>query len=509
MEQTKYDVFISYSRHDYVDEHENVIPNNEVSKIMKTLTDAGITYWIDKNGIYSGDKFTEELPKIIKSAPIFVYLSTANANKSKYTSKEIAIADEYGKYIIPVRIDMTPYSDKVIFRIADVSFIKYAVNPSRGREDLVKSIKAFLKKKRETELQKQEEERLRKEELYRQRKQQEEEKKRQEKIAQIETEIAALESQKTEREKIILQKEQELKLAQIDLKACETKIQKLQNKMLELRESKVKTEEDSKRHFEEKELIGERTTNKEEWNTEQKRHEGEPHPDAQEYSISGVSFKMIRVEGGHFQMGALNSDSEASGDEKPQHWVTLNDYYIGETQVTQALWQAVMGTNPSYLKENNCPVGKVSWDDCQEFLKKLNRMLGLQFSLPTEAQWEFAAKGGKKSQHFKYSGGNRAGGVSWYINNSDDKPHPVKGKHPNELGLYDMSGNVWEWCEDWYGKYKKYDQNTPKGAFHGSYRVLRGGCWYSESKYCRTTYRDKGNPTTCDISVGFRIVLNN
>ena len=238
MEQTKYDVFISYSRHDYVDDHENVIPNNEVSKIMKTLTDAGITYWIDREGLYSGDKFTEELPKIIKSAPIFVYLSTANANKSKYTSREIAIADEYGKYIIPVRIDMTPYSDKVIFRIADVSFIKYAVNPTKGREELVRSIKAFLEKEKETELQKKEEERQRKEELERQRKQQEEEKKWQEKIALIETEIAALESQKTEREKIVLQKEQELKLAQVDLKACETKILKLQTKHVELQSSR-------------------------------------------------------------------------------------------------------------------------------------------------------------------------------------------------------------------------------------------------------------------------------
>ena len=146
---------------------------------MEALTDAGITYWIDKEGIYSGDKFTEELPKIIKLAPIFVYLSTANANKSKYTSKEIAIADEYGKYIIPVRIDMTPYSDKVIFRIADVSFIKYAVNPAKGREDLVKSIKAFLEKEKHNELKKQEE-RLRKEELDRQRHQQEDEKKPQE-----------------------------------------------------------------------------------------------------------------------------------------------------------------------------------------------------------------------------------------------------------------------------------------------------------------------------------------
>lgn len=149
MEQTKYDVFLSYSRHDFLDEDGNVIPNNEVSKIMKAFTDEGITYWIDKDGIYSGDKFTEEIPKIIKSASIFVYLSTANANKSKYTSKEIAIADEYGKYIIPVRIDMTPYSDNVIFRIADVSFIKYAANPEKGRENLVMSIKTYLRKEKE------------------------------------------------------------------------------------------------------------------------------------------------------------------------------------------------------------------------------------------------------------------------------------------------------------------------------------------------------------------------
>lgn len=239
MEQTKYDVFISYSRKDYIDDHENVIPNNEVSKIMRALTNAGITYWIDMEGIYSGDKFTEILPKLIKSAPIFVYLSTFNANKSKYTSKEIAIADEYGKYIIPVRIDMTPYSDKVIFRIADVSYIKYAVNPAKGREDLVRSIKEFLKKEKENELKKKEKERLRKEELEHQCKLQKEEEKRQGKIAQIETEIAALEVQKTERTKIVLQKEQELNLAQVDLKACEAKMQKLQAKLGELHSSRV------------------------------------------------------------------------------------------------------------------------------------------------------------------------------------------------------------------------------------------------------------------------------
>lgn len=504
MEQKKYDVFISYSRHDYVDEHENVIPNNEVSKIMKTLTDAGITYWIDKEGIYSGDKFTEELPKIIKSAPIFVYLSTANANKSKYTSKEIAIADEYGKYIIPVRIDMTPYSDKVIFRIADVSFIKYVANPAKGREDLVKSIRAFLKKREENELQEKEEEWLRQEELERQRRQQAEEKKRQEQIAKFESEIAALESQKTEREKVVLQKEQELKLAQIDLKACEAKIQKLQNKLQEQREQPKKKEAEEARLAEEKRIAEERRKSEEKRIEKERRREEEAHA-VKEFTVKGVQFRMIPVEGDTFTMGATpDQGSDAESDEKPPHQVTLSTYYIGETEVTQALWEAVMGRNPSYFKGANRPVERVSWDECREFFYRLNSQTGKSFRLPTEAEWEFAARGGKKSNGYTYSGSNALENIAWYENNSGNETHDVKTKSPNELGLYDMSGNVWEWCQEGYFP---ESQTNPMGFSSTIMRVSRGGSCCSNAVDCRVACRNDYYSCFEHYDLGFRLAL--
>jgi hypothetical protein len=214
---------------------------------MKELTDAGISYWIDKEGLYSGERFTEALLKFIKATPIFVFLSTANSNKSKYTSREIAIADEHGKYIIPVRIDKTPYSDKIMFRIADISYINYAANPVKGRKDLLRSIKSYLDKIKKEDL-------LKKEELELQRKQQEEEKKRKEEIAKIETEMSALETKRVKLEKTVLQKEQELKIAQVDLKACETAIRKLQSKLDEIRKT-TKNKQNAKNVVEEYPLV--------------------------------------------------------------------------------------------------------------------------------------------------------------------------------------------------------------------------------------------------------------
>ena len=153
-------------------------------------------------------------------------------------------------------------------------------------------------------------------------------------------------------------------------------------------------------------------------------------------------------------MGATSEQGEdADSDEKPAHQVTLSDYYIGETEVTQALWKAVMGTNPSNFKGDSNPVEKVSWNDCQEFIRKLNSLTGRTFRLPTEAEWECAARGGNQSKGYKYSGSNKIKDVAWYDGNSKDKTHAVKTKPSNELGLYDMSGNVNEWCWDLYGAY--------------------------------------------------------
>ena len=220
-------------------------------------------------------------------------------------------------------------------------------------------------------------------------------------------------------------------------------------------------------------------------------------------TANGVSFVMKRVAGGTFQMGS--NDSEAYDDEKPVHSVTVSTFYMGETEVTQALWKAVMGSNPSNWQGDNLPVERVSWNDCQEFIRKLNQMTGKNFRLPTEAEWEFAARGGNKSNGYKYAGSNNIGSVAWYDGNSGNKTHAVKGKSPNELGLYDMSGNVWDWCGDWYGSYGSGSQTNPKGASSGSGRVLRGGSWANRARPCRVSDRLNGDPSSRIDLNGFRL----
>ena len=214
---------------------------------------------------------------------------------------------------------------------------------------------------------------------------------------------------------------------------------------------------------------------------------------------------MVKVEGGTFRMGAKGSDADS--DEKPAHKVTLSDYYIGKYEVTQEEWSAVMGNNPSNFKGTNNPVENVSWNDCQEFIKKLNKLTGMKFRLPTEAEWECAARGGNKSRGYKYSGSNNIGGVAWYDGNSSRATHPVGTKRANELGLYDMSGNVWEWCSDWYSRsyYSSSPSTNPTGLSTGSLRVYRGGSWFSIAHSCRVSCRNYGSPDYCGYSIGVRL----
>ncbi len=187
---------------------------------------------------------------------------------------------------------------------------------------------------------------------------------------------------------------------------------------------------------------------------------------------------MVFVKGGTFWMGCTDEQgSDCESDESPKHQVTLKGFWIGKYEVTQAEWRAVMGENPSNNEGcDQCPVEQVSWDDVQKFIKELNRQTGKNYRLPTEAEWEYAARGGQKSNKTKFAGSQNLGAVGWYSDNSS-KTHPVGGKAPNELGIYDMSGNVWEWCADWYGDYSSGSQTNPKGPGSGSYRVLRGGSW--------------------------------
>lgn len=225
----------------------------------------------------------------------------------------------------------------------------------------------------------------------------------------------------------------------------------------------------------------------------------------QTFTVSGVSFIMKPVLGGVFKMG--NNDAKAGNDEKPVHSVTVSTFYIGETEVTQALWEAVMGDNPSSFKGDNLPVENVSWNDCQEFVSKLCQKTGMPFRLPTEAEWEYAARGGKKGKGYKYAGNNTIGNVAWHMDNSESETHAVKMKSPNELGLYDMTGNVWEWCSDWKGIYSKESLIDPKGPSNGSFRVLRGGGWITDMDGCQVSCRKGGFPDSRYKYDGLRLAL--
>ena len=231
--------------------------------------------------------------------------------------------------------------------------------------------------------------------------------------------------------------------------------------------------------------------------------------DTEVYTVNGVSFMMVPVKGGTFTMGQ-------TGVSAPVHEVTLSSYRIGQTEVTQELWQAVMGSDPSAFSGNaQKPVENISWDDCQTFITKLNQMTGKTFRLPTEAEWEFAARGGNKSKGYEYAGSNTADNVAWYFDNIPSQAwgaegygtQPVATKAPNELGLYDMSGNVWEWCQDWKGDYSSAAQTDPTGPATGTTRVIRGGCWNYDASYCRVAVRSSLTPTNHNFNFGFRLAL--
>ncbi len=233
-------------------------------------------------------------------------------------------------------------------------------------------------------------------------------------------------------------------------------------------------------------------------------------PGEQEFTVGGVTFKMIDVEGGTFTMG-FTGETPGSEEESalPAHQVTLSSYCIGETEVTQALWVAVMGSNPSnYTGDTSRPVESVSWNDCQQFITQLNQMTGMTFRLPTEAEWEFAARGGNMSHGYMYAGSNTLDDVSWNSNNnSTNTTQPVGQKAPNELGLYDMSGNVWEWCNDYYDTYSSAAQTNPTGPTSGSERVARGGAFFNSSAYHRVWFRNHTNAAQTADGLGFRLAL--
>jgi formylglycine-generating enzyme required for sulfatase activity len=218
--------------------------------------------------------------------------------------------------------------------------------------------------------------------------------------------------------------------------------------------------------------------------------------------------EMVLVEGGSFTMGCTSEQSDCAVNENPTHQVTVSSFQIGKYEVTQLQWRAVMASNPSHFRDcDECPVEKVSWNDIQEFLLRLNEQTGKNYRLPTEAEWEYAARGGNKGKGYKYVGSNDVGRVAWNASNSGMKTHPVGQKQANELGIHDMTGNVYEWCSDWYGDYPDSIQTDPIGPTNGTFRVLRGGGWYDSNRRCRVSLRYSSSPDSHYSGNGFRLVL--
>ena len=240
-------------------------------------------------------------------------------------------------------------------------------------------------------------------------------------------------------------------------------------------------------------------------------------PDYEETAF-GMSLQMVAVEGGTFMMGAtVEQGDDAYGSEKQVHSVTLDGFYIGKYEVTQEQWEAVMDDATlsdiikkhgwtSYGLGDNYPVYDVSWTDAVSFCEKLSQKTGKTYRLPTEAEWEYAARGGQQADGMEYAGSNLIDDVAWHINNSNGEAHPVGKKQSNALGLYDMSGNVFEWCQDWYGEYSSSPAVNPQGASGGSYRVSRGGGWYSSASYCRVSSRNSYTSDHRGNNIGFRVV---
>jgi formylglycine-generating enzyme len=222
-------------------------------------------------------------------------------------------------------------------------------------------------------------------------------------------------------------------------------------------------------------------------------------------------YHMVLIQGGAFTIGCTSEQGSDCYDvESPSHRITLSSFYLSKYEVTQAQWRQVMGSDPPNLGFkgcDQCPVESVSWEEVQQFLQKLNARTGKKYRLPTEAEWEYAARGGNQSRGYKYAGSNNQDEVAWHGGNSDSKTHPVGQKTANELGLYDMSGNVYEWCQDWYGAYTSNSQSNPVGAASGSSRVVRGGSWGNSARYCRVSDRFSNTPASRDDDLGFRLAL--
>ena len=460
----EYDLFISYSRHDV----------KHIDKFVERLEELGFRVWIDRKGIESGDSFKSVIVDAIEKSAVFVFFNSSSSNKSPWTTREVGVAITLGKPIIPVKLDKAPYSRECLLDLINLDFIDYsdAVTREMMMEKFVNVVISKCPERWEE---------ICSEKDGAEEKEDEKEIKRRRRkeirtcllLPFIGINMAYVSIKNKKREKGLRQ----LVLSLLGFLWILVVVVLLLT-------------------FRPFTRVPDKVTN-------------DKTDDEWVFNVRGVPFEMRHVEGGTFFMGS--NDEEADGDEGPVHQVTVGSYYMGETEVTVSLWKAVMEKKRVWGASRHLPVElEDDVNQVHEFISRLNRLTGLNFRLPTEAEWEYAARGGKKSRGCKYAGSNSIYDVAWFKENGQKRPHRVKEMLANELGIYDMSGNLWELCSDLYGPYDRdaRPQINPTGLQQGAERVMRGGSYRNRDYFCRVSYRnsvevenDNGYP------LGFRLVL--
>lgn len=421
----------------------------------KTIADAvcdylekrGIDCWIAPRDVRPGFRYGGEIVKAIKSCKITILIFSGHSNDSEDVANEIHRAFVNKKTIIPFKIEEVSICDDLDYYLSNKHWVDASSNPAGYFDYLYNNCSKFIAA-----------------------------------YAGILPEVPVASAKA---EDYIERQAEKLRIAEAKRKKEEEKAERIKR----AKEKEKKKEEEKRRR---------------EAEAAAKREEEE--------RLVALAGEMVFVESGTFTMGATpEQGSNAANDEKPIHKVTLDSFYIGKYPVTQKQWKTVMEDNPAFFEGDDYPVESVNWIDVQKFISKLNELTGKNFRLPTEAEWEYAARGGKRSRGFKYSGSDSLYDVGWFRDNSDKKiTHPIGLLKGNELEIYDISGNVWEWCSDYYSStyYSESPDQNPQGPFSGTCRVFRGGSWYYDANHSRISYRNYRNPESSYDDLGFRLALS-